>query len=190
MSDPNTVMKNVDGVIQIVRQDVRHTQEMLTDLQKQIQRVSYAVKLDEKEFAVGEWKSRAEATRATSNLVNVVEKLVAEKHGGFTGMVPHVMVEGLRERTVEQEKTTRKNVARISRLYNAKRTTTPRCKCGKHKGISFIEDKTTIEEDMCPLVWWLECSRLAFERKHPKYANSDEFTKAVPLASLLKEYSL
>lgn len=65
----------------------------------------------------------------------------------------------------------------IRKLDSMKKVITEKCSCGEHVGIRFIDENgTVVEENMCPLSWWVYKSRLAYLD-----GTLDEFLDTTPI---------
>ncbi len=79
---------------------------------------------------------------------------------------------------------TRKNLAHHRYMSTLVQTTTDCCPCGKHLGIRFTtKDGKVIEENYCPVWWWVEMSHMAFDS-----GKSAQFREKMPLAKWLEKY--
>jgi hypothetical protein len=85
-------------------------------------------------------------------------------------------------RRVEVEK----SLEYIRYLTTLKRSSTDRCPCGKHKGLRLSDEKgNVIEENLCPISWWVKQGRLAFAE-----GRLEEYNRTNPLSMYLKYFEV
>lgn len=87
----------------------------------------------------------------------------------------------MREKEEDVEKNPLKNLSErakyIRSLDEMKKVVVEKCTCGEHVGIRFINDSgEVVEDNMCPLSWWVYKSRLAYLN-----GTLDEFLDTTPI---------
>ncbi len=96
-------------------------------------------------------------------------------------------------------RTNEKSLKEAARLATLEREKTPLCPCGKHQGIRLVEEvvqgpweegqaeteRVVVEENICPVEFWLTLSRLAYTD-----GLLAAFNREAPLAGFLSEYRL
>lgn len=186
MGDQVQDKSKIDQGFQVIHQELLTLQRTQAATAAQVERIQRSVRLDEKEFAVGQQQSNRELINTVGQLARSVNALVRQQRSEQErdeedGRKIRGMNFDLRQREINR------NIARIRYLSTCRQVTVPRCTCGKHKGISFVDDNTgeTVVANMCPQAWWVSRSRLAFED-----GKLPEFNKKYDLKKFLSMYQI
>ena len=87
--------------------------------------------------------------------------------------------EGLHRRQVRQ------HVAHKIWLSTLAQETTYLCPCGKHMGVKLLDQCRVVEENLCPVSWWVTLSQVAYEM-----GRLGQFRKDMPMDKFLCHYAL
>lgn len=172
-------MKKSHTSIDVLYQDIIHLEKAVSDLGRQVERVHRVVRIDERESAVAESRSRSELIEAVSSNTDAVHGLLAALH--TEQELDGYYWREKRRRTTEAGKRTE----HVRSLAKAKKKVGGVCSCGKHKGIQFLDREGNILEERCPVSWWVSLSRLAYEDE-----KLDAFLKSTPLEKYIRLYKL
>jgi hypothetical protein len=176
----------VDQAFLNVYQDITDVRRKLAAQGEQVQRIQRTVRLDEKEFAVGNLQSQRSVLMEVSGLAHAVSALVGQNSD------PVAEAEAQSTSYYHQTKAMRQaevrhNLNEIRLLARCKivKLDVP-CPCGKHHGLCFTDSKgAIIEDNMCPKTWWIKQSRLAFENH-----SLGQFVNSTPMSAYLEAYTI
>jgi hypothetical protein len=158
------------------------------DLSLQVQRIQRSIKIDEREKEAGQEQSARELTQAVTRLTVAVNQMLIEQRTAETGEA-RFNADGVtlhRLNVDRQSRDARKRLNYIRQLADLRQVDTPKCPCGNHSGIRFVNKQgDIIEDNMCPKEWWIKQSRLAFEN-----GKLDDFVSLIPMKDYLFAYKL
>jgi hypothetical protein len=146
----------------ILAQDLEAANRRINTLTEQFRRLDRTVRFDEKEAAAGTVQTLRQTHASMTHLAVAVEAMVAQRIKIERGDDPDLLY----WQRIQEKRTssTNRNVEYIRYLDVCRREFTALCSCGKHKGIRFIDQATqrVVEDNMCPTIWYIKKSRLAF----------------------------
>jgi hypothetical protein len=143
-------------------QDMMQTEKTVASLERQVQRLQKAIRIDELEFAVDKQKTQnqlMEAVAVNTELTSEVLSLLVDRETDAM----YSTLDNYRTLRLHGASAHRKRLTHIKALTSCKQKVVPECPCGKHKGIMFLDNNGEEIETRCPESWWLSLSRIAFE---------------------------
>ena len=172
-----TKANNVTALVQ----DISHLEKTVADLAVQVQRMQKLVRVDEREAAVAEKQSQTELLRVVAKNTDVANELLQELQQP-TDQQGNIFFYAQRER---RHRMAKQHLQQIHKLAASKQELTPQCPCGQHKGIRFFDEQGQMIMDLCPLVWWISQSHLAYTE-----GKLGQFVGGTPLEIYMRPYKL
>lgn len=185
MAADNKPTTNTTGqAIQDIYSYLQDVDRRTAALAGQVQRIHRTVKLDEKEFAVGQQQSQREILLGVSALTETVHALARATN--IEGAVESDSQALYWEHKERRSREVRKNIEHIRTLASCTVKVSGRtCPCGEHHGLSFVKNGVVVEGNLCPKTWWIKQSRLALEE-----GKLGEFVKSVPFEQYNLAYKI
>ncbi len=160
--------------------DIQRMEPRITDLQNQVARIFRLHHIDEREAAVGEKQSRTEVMESMAGLTRAVQVLSeAQTPQADLDAAFYEKSKAIRHRQV------RASVARKIWLSTLAQETTYLCPCGRHMGVKLLDQGMVVEENLCPITWWVTLSHVAFEKGVLKC-----FLKDMPMDKFVSKFAL
>ena len=128
---------NSPSQLDILYQDIHHLEERLFGLSQQVERTQKVVKIDERLAAVHDKHSQAELLEAVTANTELVNQLLRERRREAIESQGNGFFMAQRAARTAR---TKRNIAFDNRLRNCKQILVPKCPCGEHKGIVFLEE--------------------------------------------------
>lgn len=168
--------------LEVLWQEIEHQKKLTTDLSSQVQRVRRFARVDELEAVTGKLQSEETLIRTINSLTETVHVIADLRQRELS-----VDEEGQRywlQNKALRSRQTAKHLAHYRYMSTLTQTRTDRCPCGRHQGIRFTtKDGTVVEENYCPLWWWIAMSRMALDSR-----KSAQFREKMPLTKWLEKY--
>lgn len=171
--------------VDVIYQDLQHLASLVSGLTAQVERIQKVVRIDKQEAETAERKGVGELMQAVAENTNITRAFISEMRKKEREEENDYAQRGRVARRRELEK---RNAAlrQVRLMKSCKQELTKRCPCGQHRGILFSTiDGIIIEENMCPKVWWISQSRLAFEE-----GTLRAFSESTPMSLYLSAYKL
>lgn len=151
-----------------------------------VQRIRSLSQVDEKAMLTQAVQNHREVLGGVSELTDAVNQMLEETGKDPVQELTKTSNALYHSMKFAQAQKVRQNVDHRRRLSKCRLTKTEVCPCGEHYGIMFTDDDgIVLENNVCPLNWWVTMSRLAYID-----GVYSQFLENVPLADYLAAYKL
>jgi hypothetical protein len=186
MSTQTQAAPRTDTQVQYLLAELDTVKRQLQANNTAVQRIRSLTQVDDKAMLTQAVQNHRDVLEGVSELTYAVNQMLEE-----SGKDPVMELTKTSNALYHSMKFVRKqqirqNVDHRRRLSKCRLTKTDVCPCGEHYGIMFTDDEgTVLEENVCPLNWWVAMSRLAFID-----GVYSQFLEKLPLSDYLAAYKL